>query len=284
MGLARTGELLGTARDGGCGLGAFNVVGLEHAEGVVAGAEDAGEGVVLQLSEGTVRFHGGRLRPIAEACLALARTARVPVAVHLDHATSPELCEEAMALGLSSVMLDGSALDYDANVEATAAVVALARRHGVAVEAELGEVGGKDGVHSATARTDPDEAARFVEATGVDALAVAIGSSHAMVRKEAELDFDLIGRLRRSVPVPLVLHGSSGVADEDLVTAVRSGIVKVNVGTELNKAFTGACREQIAATEVVDPRRYLAAGREAVARSVAHVLRVLDQARSPRRQ
>lgn len=279
MGLARTGELLEAARGAGGGLGAFNVVGLEHAEGIVAGAERVGGAVVLQVSERTVRFHADRLRPIADACLALARAAAVPVSVHLDHATAPELCEEAMALGLSSVMFDGSALDYEANVVATAAVVATGHRHGVAVEAELGEVGGKDGVHSPGARTDPGEAARYVEATGVDALAVAIGSSHAMLRKEAVLDFELLERLRCVLPVPLVLHGSSGVADGDLERAVRSGIVKVNVGTELNKAFTDACRTTIAPTEVVDPRRYLDAGRTAVAESVARVLRVIDRAR-----
>ncbi len=276
--MAGTGELVVAAREAGRGLGAFNVIGLEHAEGIVAGAERSGTPVVLQLSENTVAYHGGRLAPIGRACTELADGALVPVAVHLDHATTPELCADAMALGFGSVMFDGSALDYRTNVTVTAAVVAEAHRRGVFVEAELGEIGGKDGVHAPGARTDPAEAARYVAATGVDALAVAIGTSHAMVRKEAVLDLDLLVRLHHAVPVPLVLHGSSGVADRDLQAAVRAGIVKVNVGTQLNQAFTGGCREVLDEQDSVDPRPFLRAGREAVADAVAHVLEVLSEA------
>jgi fructose-bisphosphate aldolase class II len=256
----------------GHGVGAFNVIQLEHAEALIAGAEAADRPVILQISENCVRYHGA-LEPIAAGSLAAARAAKVPVAVHLDHATSPELVREAVGLGLGSVMYDASALDYDANVAATAEVTAHCHDHGVWVEAELGEVGGKDGVHAPGARTDPEEAARFVAATGVDALAVAVGTSHAMTDRTATVDLTLIARLREAAPVPLVLHGSSGVPDADLARAVRAGIVKVNIATHLNKVFTDAVRGYLADhPTVVDTRKYLAPGRDAVAREVARLL------------
>jgi fructose-bisphosphate aldolase class II len=268
MPLVSAGEIVGTGR----GVGAFNVVLLEHAEAMISGAEAAGRPVVLQISENCVRYHG-TLEPIAVATLAAARTADVPVAVHLDHATSAELVREAVALGFGSVMYDGSALDYAGNVAATAEIAAYCHDHGVWVEAELGEVGGKDGVHAPGARTDPDEAVRFVAATGVDALAVAVGTSHAMTDRTAAVDLELIAQLRKVVPVPLVLHGSSGVPDADLTRAVAAGIAKVNIATHLNRVFTDVVRGYLANNPaVVDTRKYLAPGRDAVAREVARLL------------
>jgi len=200
----------------------------------------------------------------------------VPVAVHLDHASGAELVRIASALGLGSVMYDASGLPFDENVRTTAAVTAWCHDRGVWVEAELGEIGGKDGVHSPVARTDPDQAAGFVAATGVDALAVAVGSSHAMLTPDAVLDFGLIARLRRAVGVPLVLHGSSGVPDQDLAAAVRAGLTKINIATQLNKVFTAAVRNYLSAEPaVVDPRRYGSAGRDAIAPEVARLLGVL---------
>ena len=187
MPLATMGEIIGPARTAGRGVGAFNVIGIEHAEAIVTGAETAGAPVVLQISENCAAWHGA-LEPIARACVAVARAAAVPVAVHLDHASGAELVRVASALGLGSVMYDASGLPYDENVRATAEVAAWCHDRGVWVEAELGEIGGKDGVHSPVARTDPDQAAGFVAATGVDALAVAVGSSHAMLTPDAVLD------------------------------------------------------------------------------------------------
>jgi fructose-bisphosphate aldolase class II len=149
-------------------------------------------------------------------------------------------------------------------------------RQGVWVEAELGEVGGKDGVHAPGARTDPAEAAAYVAATGVDGLAVAVGTSHAMLTRDAALDLPLITALRDAVPVPLVLHGSSGVADADLTAAVDAGMTKINIATQLNKVFTGAVRDRLAADEaLVDTRKYLGAARDATAAEVARLLGVL---------
>ena len=200
----------------------------------------------------------------------------MPVALHLDHATGTDLVEEAADLGFGSVMYDASALAYDQNVRATAAAARWCHERGIWVEAELGEIGGKDGVHSPHARTDPGDAARYVAGTEVDALAVAVGSSHAMLTRDAILDTRLIARIHRAVGVPLVLHGSSGVPDEALAAAVGAGMTKINVATQLNKAFTAAVRDCLAAdATLVDPRRYGAAGRDAVAAEVARLLRVI---------
>ncbi|AHI01975.1 class II fructose-bisphosphate aldolase [Kutzneria viridogrisea] len=275
MALTPTGQIVDAAAAAGRGVGAFNVIQLEHAEALVAGAERAGAPVVLQISENAVRYHGG-LAPIGLATLAVARESSAQVAVHLDHAESPELVGEAVRLGFTSVMFDASKLDYAENVRATREVVLRCHDAGVHVEAELGEVGGKDGVHAPGARTDPDQAQEFVAATGVDALAVAVGSSHAMLTRDAALDFELIGRLRARVSVPLVLHGSSGVPDEDLTKAVDAGMTKINIATHLNKAFTAAVRAYLSENpSVVDTRKYLAPGRDAVATEVARLLGVL---------
>ena len=268
-------EIVGPARAAGRGVGAFNIIGIEHAEAVIAGAEVAGAPVVLAISQNCVAYHGA-LEPIARAALAAAAAAAVPVAVHLDHATEEGLVRDAVAVGLGSVMYDASAAPYDQNVRATAAVARWCHERGVLVEAELGEIGGKDGVHAAGARTSPAEAARYTAATGVDALAVAVGSSHAMLTRDAVLDAGLIAEIHRAVPVPLVLHGSSGVPDAGLAAAVAAGMTKINVATQLNKAFTGAVRASLAADPVlVDPRRYGAAAREAVAAEVTRLLGVL---------
>ncbi len=265
MPLATTADLVTQAARAGHGVAAFNVITLEHAEGIAAGAERAGVPVILQLSQNAVRFHGGHLRPIAAATREVAAAAAVPISVHLDHVDDQDLLHQCADAGLSSVMFDASALEYADNVATTRAAADWGHAQGLFVEAELGEVGGKDGAHAPGVRTDPDEAARFVADTGVDALAVAVGSSHAMVERTAKLDLDLVGALAAAVPVPLVLHGSSGVPDDLLHKAVAAGIVKVNIGTILNVAFTGAVRERLAKDEAVDPRKYLAPARDAIA-------------------
>lgn len=277
MTLVSTAEILRPAAAAGRGVGAFNVILLEHAEAYVAAAESAGLPVVLQVSENCVRYHGA-LAPLGLATVELARRASVPVAAHLDHAESVDLVHEAVELGFTSVMYDGSKLDYESNVSRTAEVVAHCRDGGVAVEAELGKVGGKDGVHAPGARTDPAEARDFAIATGVDALAVAVGSSHAMTTRHAVLDEALIRALRDAVPVPLVLHGSSGVPDAGLTGAVRAGITKVNLATHLNAVFTEAIRDRLAQDDVVDPRKYVAGGRDAVTTETARLLTLLHAA------
>ncbi|MDR0784148.1 MAG: class II fructose-bisphosphate aldolase family protein [Propionibacteriaceae bacterium] len=275
MPLVHPSTILTPATQVGAGVGAFNVIQLELAEAIIMGAEAASQAVILQISENCVRYHG-RLAPIARACQALGAAASIPVVVHLDHAEDIALVHEAIDLGFDSVMYDGSRLDDVANQATTAEVTAFCHQHGVWVEAEFGEIGGKDGVHAPGVRTDPVQAAAFIAATGVDALAVAVGSSHAMTTRVAKLDFDLIARLNSALSVPLVLHGSSGVPDADLAEAVRSGMTKINIATLLNQVFTGSVRETLAANPaLVDTRKYCSPARAAVAEAVASLLTIL---------
>lgn len=275
MTAARSYDLVTQAYQAGTGIGAFNVIHLESAEAIVAGAETAGLPVILQISQNCVAYHGA-LEPILRGTLAVAGAGSVPAAVHLDHAESEELVRQAVGLGVSSVMYDGSALDYADNVRRTAAVAATCHDAGVWVEAELGVVGGKGGVHAPGVRTDPDQAAAFVEATGVDALAVAVGSQHAMTSRDAALDHELISALRAKLAVPLVLHGSSGVSEDNLARAVGAGMTKINLSTHLNRVFTEAVRAYLRDHPgVVDTRKYVAPARAAMAAEVATILRLL---------
>jgi fructose-bisphosphate aldolase class II len=280
MTLAPTRRLVADAVATGRAVAGFNVITLEHAEAIAEGAGRAGTGAILQLSENAIRFHGGDPRAILAACRAVAEAAEVPLAIHLDHVEDPALVDlaivQADAWGLGSIMVDASRLDYAANVAATADAARRAHDAGLWVEAELGEIGGKDGAHAPGVRTDLDEAAAFVAATGIDGLAVAVGSSHAMRERTAGVDTELVARIAARVPVPLVLHGSSGVADETIRAAVAAGIRKVNVGTALNIAASAAVRAELAAhPDAVDPRPYLRASRAAMADTVEHFAHLL---------
>ncbi|WP_435213106.1 class II fructose-bisphosphate aldolase [Streptomyces sp. bgisy034] len=281
MPLTTTGELITRAAAARSAVAAFNVITLEHVEAVIAGAESAGSPVVLQVSENAVKFRYGRLLPLARAAVAAAERADVPVALHLDHVQSDDLLRQAPDAGFSSVMYDAARLPYLDNLAATKAAVDWAHAQGLWIEAELGRLGGKNGepaldAHAPGARTDPVEAHAFVADSGVDALAVAIGSSHAMTTRTATLDHELLKRLAAALHVPLVLHGSSGVPDGELAAAVAGGIAKVNVGTALNIAMTSAIRDFLAAhPEAVDSRKYLSVGREAMVRTVAGIIGVL---------
>ncbi|MFJ6564297.1 ketose-bisphosphate aldolase [Streptomyces sp. NPDC091412] len=286
MPLAATGELVAHAAAARSAVAAFNIITLEHVEAVVAGAEAAGVPVVLQVSENAVMFRYGRLLPLARAAAAAAERATVPVALHLDHVQSDDLLRQAADAGFSSVMYDASRLPYAQNLAATSAAAAWAHAQGLWIEAELGEVGGKNGAppldaHAPGARTDPAEAHAFVTGSGVDALAVAVGSTHAMTERTAALDHDLIKRLAGALDVPLVLHGSSGVPDGELSAAVTGGIAKVNVGTALNLAMTAAIRDFLAAhPEAVDSRKYLSVGREAMVGEVERLIGVIGSRRT----
>jgi len=265
-----TGELKNAAA-----VGAFNVILLEHAEAIVTGAERVKLPVILQISQNCVDYHGA-LRPIALASKAIAQDSSVSVSLHLDHAESESLVREALDLGFDSIMFDGSKLEYSSNVQASARMAQLCRDYGATIEVELGEVGGKDGVHSPGVRTNPTEAQAFVEATGVDLLAVAVGSSHAMTTRDATLDFELISHIAKTVSVPLVLHGSSGVNDEDLQRAVKAGMRKVNIATHLNHLFTDEIREILNSdSKIVDPRKYVKSARNKVADECGRLLQLL---------
>jgi fructose-bisphosphate aldolase, class II len=278
--IVSTRELVEHARRRRGAVAAVNVITLEHAEAITSAATASGTAVILQVSENAVRFHGGLLEPIAVAAAALARRADVPIALHLDHITDDELLAEATESVFSSVMYDAGALPYEENVERTRHAVGLAHDAGLWLEAELGYVGGKAdaplSAHAAGVRTDPDEASRFVQATGVDALAVAVGSSHAMTTRTARLDVGLVASLREKLSVPLVLHGSSGVPVDELQRVVSAGIAKVNFGTGLNIAMTQAVRAVLDADPaLVDPRTYLSPARDAMVATVRDLLAAL---------
>ena len=267
-------DLATDAQFRGVGLGAFNVIHLEHATAFARAAERAGRPVVLQISENAVKYHGA-LEPICLATMAIARAASVPMSVHLDHAEDVDLVREAVSYGISSVMYDGSRLPDDQNRATTRDVVSLCHKAGVDVEAELGEVGGKNGVHDPSARTAPADAAQFVAETGVDLLAVAVGSSHAMTTRNAHLDEELIRAIRAAVTVPLVLHGSSGVSDDGMRAAIVAGMTKINVSTHLNKVFTGAVRASLARDPaLVDSRKWLGPARSVVEEEAQRLLQL----------
>lgn len=271
--LADIRELAAQAAKDRVGLGAFNVVLLEHGEAQVAAAQAANLPVILQLSQNAIKYHHGWLEPIGCAVLKLAERASVPVVAHLDHAEDIELCKAAVELGFTSIMYDGSKLPDKANRDTTAKITQWCHDRGVSVEAELGEVGGKNGVHDPSARTDPDDAAKFVADTGVDLLAVAVGSSHAMTSRDARLDTNLVAAIKEAVSVPLVLHGSSGVSDEGMRAAIKAGMTKINVSTHLNVVYTAQVRRDLAqGPELVDPRKYSQNGNREVQAEVERLL------------
>lgn len=229
-------EVLGWAAERGCAAGSFNTYNLEITRAIIAAAESAQSPIFLAAGEGALR-NGGR--GLIALMLAEADAARVPVAVHLDHGSSPERAGELVGAGFTSVMVDGSALSLDANIE-------LLRRSRQAVgdtalEAELGGVGGREDASgdqtTAIPMSDPDHCSRLVGETGVDSLAVAIGNAHGTYRGEPQLDLDRLDTIRAAVEVPLVLHGASGLPADLITECIRRGVRKINVNTEIRRAL-----------------------------------------------
>ena len=245
--------ILAAAQAGGYAIGAFNVYNLEGAQAVVAAAEGAQSPAILQIHPGALRDGGAALLHL---CLAAARGAAVPVAVHLDHSPAHEAMSTALAVGIGSVMADGAGRPYAENVAFTAAAVALAREYGAAVEGELGLLSGtEDGLtieERAAKLTDPDQVADFVAATGIDALAVCIGNVHGPYRGEPRLDFERLAAIRQATSLPLVLHGASGLPAEALTRSIALGVCKFNVNTELRVAYLAALRQSLAGEGKLD--------------------------------
>lgn len=276
MPLVPAAHLIASAAARGGGIGAFNVITLEHAEAIVGAAAATGKPVIAQISQNCVKFHNESVTPLAAAITALATESVGQVALHLDHITDDELFRSAVHNNCSSAMYDAAHLGYQKNIAATKSAAEWAHANGIFIEAELGEIGGKDGAHAPGVSTDPDEAAEFVAATAVDALAVAVGTSHAMLHRNARVDLALVAKLKNAVPVPLVLHGSSGISDSMIREAVSAGMVKINIGTALNVAFSNSVRRHFGApAPSTDPRKYLGAGRGAMGDIVAHFIEVI---------
>ncbi|MBQ1995884.1 MAG: class II aldolase [Clostridia bacterium] len=231
MPLVNMKALLKDAQEKNYAVGSFSVANLEMIQGVVKAAEETKSPIILQIAE--VRLNHSPLKIIGPAMLAAAKNASVPVAVHLDHGTTLECIGEALRLGFTSVMFDGSHLSFEENIEKSKEVVSMAKPYGAAVEAEIGCVGGsEDGsVDIAMRCTSPDQAEIFAERTGVDALAIAIGNAHGFYKEAPQLRFDILESVRDRVSIPLVLHGGTGISEEDFIRCHQSGIKKINIAT-----------------------------------------------------
>lgn len=267
MGFVPAHGLLVRAREEGFAVGAFNLNNMEFLQAIAEAAEEEDSPVILQVSQGAARYAG--LPNIVAMARAATEERRVPAALHLDHGTSFDMVVKCIQAGFSSVMIDGSKLPLDQNAELVSRVVSVARPAGVSVEAELGRILGTEDEITVTDReatfTDPHEAARFVELTGVDSLAVAVGSAHGLYRGEPELDFQRLQEIALRVDIPLVLHGASGIPDEAVKKAVALGISKVNIDTELRIAFVSSLRDFLLEhPREFDPRKVLGPSRDAV--------------------
>ena len=231
-------EMLENARKGQYGIGFFNAVNVEMARAVIETAEELRAPVIVGTAE--VLLPATPLERVAEYLVPMAEKASVPVAVHYDHGMTFEKCMEALKLGFSSVMYDCSVASYEENLEKLAEMVRICHAMGVTVEGELGHVGDNEGAGKlekpSDYYTDPAAAADFVQKTGVDALAVAVGNAHGDYKFPPKLDFERIAAIRDSAGVPLVLHGGSGLSDGDFREAVRRGVCKINIFTDLDKA------------------------------------------------
>jgi len=265
----------------GWAVGAFNANALEQAQAIVLAAQEETAPAIIQVSHRALTYIGNGneiqgLKYIAAIGKIAAESVTVPVALHLDHGTEMEVLQ-AIALGFTSVMFDGDGLPFDENISITKRLCEVAHSMGVCMEAEVGEVpkpDGKDFDETAIDLTQPEEAAQFTEATGIDTFAVALGSVHGLKTKKISLDLERLDEVRNRVSIPLVLHGSSGVSDDDIKQGVAMGLCKVNVATQLNQAFTGAIRDVLDRdSEVVDPRKYLGPARAAQSEIVRERIR-----------
>ncbi len=275
-------ELLKRAEDGGYAVGAFNCNNMEIIQAIIAAAEAEKAPVILQASQGAIRYAG--INYIAAMAKLAAADAGVPVALHLDHGTSFEQVMQCIRTGFSSVMIDGSGLPLEENIALTRKVLDAARAVNVSVEAELGKIGGTEDDINVSEReaffTDPEEAGFFVRETGVDALAVAVGTAHGLYQGVPELDFPRLEKIKSVVKIPLVLHGSSGVPDDDLREAVRLGIRKVNIDTNIREVFTVTVREFMEANPgEIDPRKIMGPARDAAAEMIREKIRVFGSSR-----
>jgi len=277
MPLVTSKELLLAALEGHYAVGAFNANNMEQVQAIVDAAVEERAPVILQVSQGAIRYAG--LDTVSNMVRTAAAEASVPAVLHLDHGPDFEQNVLCLRAGFTSLMFDGSKRPYEENVKITAKIVEMAHICGVPVEAELGKVlQSADGVTEEqviAAMTDPVQAQDFVARTGCDSLAVAIGSVHAMANAEAELNIERLKALRAALDLPFVLHGSSGVKEESEVEAIQYGICKINVATMLNQAFVrGLVKAQAASPDNIDPRKWLTASRDAVKEVVRHKIRL----------
>lgn len=276
MALVTSRQLLSDAQKEGYAVGAFNVENMEMVQAVAAAAEELQAPVIMQTTPSTVKY--ADLVYFYANAKAAAESVSVPVVIHLDHGNSFELAMRALRTGYTSVMIDGSHGTFEENIAVSKAVADACHPSGVPVEAELGKVGGKeDDLEGGEGNpyTDPKEAGIFAEETGVDSLAVAIGTAHGVYKGIPRLDVKRLSEIREVVTIPLVLHGTSGVPDDAVRECIRRGICKVNYATDLRIAFSKGVKAYLKENpDVFDPKKYGAAGREEVKQYVMDKIRV----------
>lgn len=277
MPLVTTKELLEKAMREKYAVGAFNANNIEMVQAIIEAAEEENAPVILQASQGAIKYAG--LENITAIVKNAAAMAKIPIALHLDHGTNYEQNVKCLRIGFTSLMFDGSKLPYEENVSITRKIVEMGHAVGVPVEGEIGKIAGTED-HITVSEveadmTEPEEALRFVEDTGVDSLAVAVGSVHRMKKKEAKLDHERIKKIAELVKIPLVLHGSSGVMDDEMRKGIKEGLCKINVATQLNMAFVEGMRKALnEKPEEVDPRRILGVSKELLKKVVRDRIRV----------
>ncbi|MEH6943628.1 class II fructose-bisphosphate aldolase [Bacillus sp. JJ722] len=270
-------EMLNKALEGKYAVGQFNINNLEWTQAILAAAEEEKSPVILGVSEGAARHMGG-FYTVVMMVKGLLEDMKitVPVAIHLDHGSSFDKCKEAIDAGFTSVMIDASHHPFEENIETTKAVVEYAHSKGVSVEAELGTVGGQedDVIAEGVIYADPQECKELVEKTGIDCLAPALGSVHGTYKGLPNLGFKEMEEVRDLTKIPLVLHGGTGIPEADIKKSISLGTSKINVNTENQIAFAKVVREVLAAdADIVDPRKFIQPGREAIKTTVTGKIR-----------
>ena len=271
-------ELLSDAQKSKYAVGAFNVENMEMVLAVLNAAEETHSPVIMQTTPGTVKYAGADM--YFANINAAAKRSNIPVACHLDHGSSLAVAVQALRAGYTSIMIDGSKLPFEENIAVTKAVTEICHSVNIPVEAELGRVGGKedetDNTKTINPYTDPSEAKVFVEKTGCDALAVAVGTAHGVYKGTPQINFDVLEKIRHLVSIPLVLHGTSGVPDDQVIRCVSMGMCKVNYATDLRIAYTYGVKKYIKENPgVFDPKKYGSFGMEEVKNYVKGRMQVL---------
>jgi len=270
-------QLLDHAEANHYAVGAFNCNNMEIIQAIIQAATIENSPVIVQASQGAIKYAG--LQYIVGLTRMAAEAAPIPVALHFDHGTSFEQVMQCIAKGFTSVMIDGSKLALEDNIELTNRVLAVARPCGVTVEAEIGKLSGtEDDIYVSDKEsmyTDPEEALHFVRSTGVDALAVAIGTAHGQYKGEPKLDLPRLEKIKSLVNIPIVLHGSSGVPSEAIHEAVKRGVSKVNIDTNIREAFMAAVVAELGKNpNELDPRKILGPAREAMVEVIREKIRI----------
>jgi fructose-bisphosphate aldolase class II len=270
-------EILQKAHEDGYAVGAFNTNNLEMTRAIIEAAEEEQSPVIIQTSQSAIKYAGSE--EIMGIVKIMADKASVPIALHLDHGTNWDVVMQCLRNGWTSVMYDGSKYEFEKNVELTKLVVDIAHPMGVSVEAELGKIGGVEDEINVDSRsatmTDPDEADIFVERTSVDFLAIAIGTAHGVYKGEPKLDFERLDIIKKRLNMPIVLHGASGVPEEDIKKAVSLGVNKINIDTDLRQAFQRAMHKFVKENpDVYDPRKMLAPTTNAIKEVVKTKMRM----------